>query len=164
MIWTGNLIISHSCFLDFQLHAVYYSNCSWTSVIFTNGKRFLLLTWGYTCISKWTCRLHSLPTAIKSSLRHFDICSCKFSRITFCKHSGMKTGHYSQEILLVLHDSGNLPIPHFGINFLLKVFQEKMCLGIILYSTYSLMKVHTELTLNLHSMRDVFFRFTTNFK
>lgn len=66
------------------------------------------------------------PTAINSSLRHFDTCSCKFSRITFHKHSGMKIEHYSQEILLVLHDSGNIHIPHFGINFLLK-FTRKKC-------------------------------------
>lgn len=31
----------------------------------------------------------------------------------------MKIEHYSQEILLVLHDYGNLPVPYFGINFLL---------------------------------------------
>lgn len=80
----------------------------------------------------------------------FDTCSWKFNRITFCKHSGMRIQHQSEEILLVLHDSGNIHIPHFSINFLLRIFQENIYFGITSYSYYSLMKVHIELTLNLH--------------
>lgn len=44
----------------------------------------------YMDISKRNCCLHSFPTATTSSLKHFDTCLCKSSRITFCKYSSMK--------------------------------------------------------------------------